>query len=46
MSIATYSPGADVAVDECMICYLGRSYEITLVPRKPDPIGFKVWVIA
>lgn len=29
-----------------MICYTGQSDETTLVKGKPDPLGFKIWVIA
>jgi len=38
--------GSHLAVDECIIRYTGRSNEITLVKGKPDPLGFKIWVIA
>ncbi|RKK67067.1 hypothetical protein BFJ63_vAg15837 [Fusarium oxysporum f. sp. narcissi] len=39
-------PGSHLAVDECMIRYTGRSNETTLVKGKPDPLRFKIWVIA
>lgn len=45
-SLAIYKPGTNIAVDECMIRYQGRSFKTTFVPRKPIPIGFKAWVVA
>ncbi|KAF6518400.1 hypothetical protein HZS61_002478 [Fusarium oxysporum f. sp. conglutinans] len=39
-------PGSHLAVDECMIRYTGRSNETTLAKGKPDPLRFKIWVIA
>ncbi|RYC79027.1 hypothetical protein BFJ63_vAg18093, partial [Fusarium oxysporum f. sp. narcissi] len=41
-----YFPGTNLAVDECMVPFTGRSKEITLIKGKPTPVGFKVWVIA
>ncbi|KAM5529050.1 hAT family dimerization domain protein [Fusarium oxysporum f. sp. phaseoli] len=32
--------------DECIIRYTGRSNETKLVKGKPEPLGFKIWVIA
>ncbi|KJZ70308.1 hypothetical protein HIM_10315 [Hirsutella minnesotensis 3608] len=45
-SLSLYQPGSLIAVDECMIRYTGRSREITKVPNKPIPVGYKVWVVA
>lgn len=39
-------PGSHLAVDECIIRFTGRSFEITVVKGKPTPLGFKIWVIA
>jgi len=41
-----YSPGAYLAVDECIQRFLGRSAAIVKIPSKLIPEGFKVWVIA
>jgi hypothetical protein len=45
-SLKPFSPGSHLAVDECMVRFLGRSKETTFVPNKPTPRGFKIWVIA
>lgn len=39
-------PGTSIAVDECMVRFLGRSLDTTTVPNKPIPTGFKVWAVA
>ena len=41
-----YTPGTHVAVDECIKRFKGRSPAIVNIPSKPDPTGFKVWVLA
>ncbi|KFA81998.1 hypothetical protein S40288_10136, partial [Stachybotrys chartarum IBT 40288] len=46
VSLQLWVPGTDIAIDECMIGFEGRAYEKTKVPKKPTPIGFKVWVVA
>jgi hypothetical protein len=46
VSAEIFTPGSHLAVDECMVGYTGRSNATTVVHGKPDPIGFKVWVIA
>ncbi|KAG5815635.1 hypothetical protein H9Q74_011574 [Fusarium xylarioides] len=46
VSLSLWVPGTNVAVDECMTRYTGRSYETTKVPNKPTPLGFKSWVVA
>jgi hypothetical protein len=38
-----WKPGRDLAVDEIIIRYEGRAKEITIIPNKPTPTGFKVW---
>jgi hypothetical protein len=35
-----------LAVDEIIIRFEGRVKEITTIPNKPTPTGFKVWGIA
>ena len=45
-SRALYTIGTDLAVDECMVGFTGRSQQTTTVPNKPTPTGFKIWVIA
>ncbi|KPM33877.1 hypothetical protein AK830_g12695 [Neonectria ditissima] len=37
-----FLPGTSIAVDECMVRFLGRSLDTTTVPNKPTPTGFKV----
>ncbi|KAI8648825.1 DDE-Tnp-1-7 domain-containing protein [Fusarium sp. Ph1] len=41
-----FRPGSHLAIDECIIRYTGRSDAITTIKSKPDPVGFKIWVIA
>ena len=41
-----YIPGSQVAVDECMVGFTGKSVLKTHIPNKPTPDGIKVWVIA
>ncbi|RKL08293.1 hypothetical protein BFJ70_g16809, partial [Fusarium oxysporum] len=46
VSLDLWTPGTNLAVDECMTRFTGRSYETTKVPNKPTPLGFKSWVAA
>ena len=46
VSAEIFLPGSHLAVDECMIRYIGRSKETMVVKGKPPPLGFKTWVIA
>ncbi|KAJ0136940.1 Uncharacterized protein HZ326_20058 [Fusarium oxysporum f. sp. albedinis] len=46
VSAGIFVPGSHLAVDECMIRYTGQSNKTTLVKGKPDPLRFKIWVIA
>ncbi|KAJ3455627.1 hypothetical protein MRS44_017109 [Fusarium solani] len=46
VSLELWTPGTNIAVDECMTRFTGRSYETTKVPNKPTPLGFKSWVVA
>ncbi len=41
-----YNPGQDVAVDEAMIKFQGRSSLKQYMPMKPIKRGIKVWVLA
>ena len=45
-SLRLYKPGSNIAVDECIIRFTGRSKQKVTIPNKPTPTGFKVWVIA
>ena len=41
-----YSPHKEVAVDEAMIKFTGRSSVKQYMPMKPIKCGIKVWVLA
>jgi hypothetical protein len=41
-----YIPASEVTVDEAMFPFQGRAKETTCIPNKPNPNGFKVWVLA
>ena len=41
-----WNPGTDVAVDEAMTRFTGRSSDIVTIPNKPIATGFKIWVLA
>ena len=45
-NLELFQPGRDVAVDEAMARFEGRSHETTTIPGKPIPTSYKVWVIA
>lgn len=45
-AIRLYISGSNVAVNKCMIAYTGRSSDTVLMPKKPIPLGFKIWAIA
>ena len=42
---ALWFPGSELAVDECMCRFTGRSKAKLTIPTKPIPIGIKAWVI-
>ena len=42
----TYEPHRDIAVDEAMIKFIGRSLLKQCMPLKPTKHGIKVWVAA
>jgi hypothetical protein len=41
-----WKPATDVAIDECIAGFTGRSGDTVYIPTKPSPIGFKIWVLA
>ncbi|KZL82901.1 hypothetical protein CI238_11996 [Colletotrichum incanum] len=41
-----YILGSELAVDEDMVRFTGRSLETTTIPTKPTPTGFKIWILA
>ena len=41
--MSVLKPGRDLVVDEIIIRFEGRSKEITTIPNKPIPTGYKVW---
>jgi hypothetical protein len=45
VSMQLFRPGSHLAVDECIIRYTGKSDSITTIKGKPDPVGFKIWVV-
>ena len=40
-----WKPATDVAIDECIEGFTGRSSDTVNIPTKPIPIGFKIWVL-
>ncbi|EXL65810.1 hypothetical protein FOPG_17984 [Fusarium oxysporum f. sp. conglutinans race 2 54008] len=46
ISTTFFKSGTAIAIDECMVRFLGRSLETTTVPSKPISTGFKVWAVA
>jgi hypothetical protein len=40
--MSVWKPGRDLAVDEIIVRFEGRSKEITTVLNKPIPTGYKV----
>ena len=41
-----YKAPTDLAVDEVMVRFTGRSHDVVKLPGKPIPEGFKIWCIA
>ena len=41
-----WNPGTDLAVDESMERFQGRSHDTLTIPSKPEPTGFKIWCTA
>jgi hypothetical protein len=46
MSLQLRQPGRDIAVDECMERFQGRSHDTVKIPSKPIKRGYKIWAIA
>jgi hypothetical protein len=44
--LSVWKPGRDLAVDEIIVRFEGRSKDTTTVPNKPTPTGYKVWGVA
>lgn len=45
-SLRLYKPGTNLAADECIVRFTGRSKQKVTIPTKPTPTGFKIWVLA
>ncbi len=41
--MSIWKPGRDLAVNEIIVRFEGRSKETTTILNKPTPTGFKVW---
>ena len=41
-----WKPATDIAIDECIEGFTGRTKDTVYIPIKPTPIGFKIWVLA
>ncbi len=41
-----WKPAIDVAIDECIEGFTGRTSDTVYIPTKPNPIRFKIWVLA
>jgi hypothetical protein len=46
VNCSVWKPGRDLAVDEIIVRFEGRSKETTTIPNKPTPTGYKVWGVA
>ena len=40
-----WKPATDVAIDECIKGFTGCTSDTIYIPTKPNPIGFKIWVL-
>jgi hypothetical protein len=45
-SLRYWTPGTNIAIDECMQHFEGRTLEKVVIPTKPTPEGFKIWAVA
>ena len=45
-SAELWIPGRDIAVDESMSRFQGRSFDTLVIPGKPIPEGYKILVLA
>jgi len=41
-----WKPATDVAINECIKGFTGRTRDTVYIPTKPTPIRFKIWVLA
>src|SRR5437667_203542 len=41
-----WKPATDVAINECIKGFTGRTSDTVNIPTKPTLIGFKIWVLA
>lgn len=41
-----YQPGKDIAVDESMVAFKGRTHLKQYMPQKPIKRGFKIWALS
>jgi len=46
VNLQVWQAGSQLAGDEMMVRFQGRSHYTTCIPKKPEPIGFKIWGIA
>lgn len=46
MSQQLWKPGRDLAIDEAMSRFEGRSFDTLKIPGKPIDRGYKVWILA
>ncbi|KEY73909.1 hypothetical protein S7711_10200, partial [Stachybotrys chartarum IBT 7711] len=45
-SLTLYIPGTNIAIDEKIVAFTGKSKLKLTIKTKPTPTGFKVWVVA
>jgi hypothetical protein len=45
-SLRYWIPGTNIAVDECIQHFEGRTLEKVIIKSKPTPEGFKIWAVA
>ena len=46
ISAELWTLGRDIAIDESMSRFQGRSFDTLVIPSKPIPEGYKIWVHA
>ena len=44
--LKSWEPGSNLALDETMIRFQGRSPWITIIKLKPEPVGYKMFTVA
>lgn len=45
-SLVLWTSGRDLAIDEAMCPFQGRSFDTLIIPNKPIEEGYKIWVMA